>query len=230
MTWVAAGIAVAAASTGAGMIQANQVRQKQKGLIGQAYQTAQGQLNIGERNTREDTGESLVARGLTGAGDVTTGAAVSPGTVPGEGGATTLGSQQGVNLKEQQVLEQDSLLNEKNAAMTGVNETANQSMINAGAAGIGAGLNLAAQKPVVPGQIATAPGAGASAAIAPPPAAAAGSLSGDQGPSPSANNYPGSYGGVDPVNPLGRGAWAPSTGSTGPAKGATTTGDFNVNG
>lgn len=215
MSWIA--VAVGTASAIAGGVQANANRQRQKGIIGTAYQTAQQRMTIQQGDTREQVGEASGQRGLDQGGDVTLGQPVGPGAVPSVGGAHSLGAQQTLDEQREQVIEQNSLKNESQADLSNVNAAADQGIIGAvaggvqTAVGVKGGLNtLAAMKTPASGPTAM------------------GTLSGDQGASP----YPNSFGGIDPVDPLGRGSWAQpaAAGSTGAAKGATTTGSFNVNG
>lgn len=202
MSWVA--VAVGLGSATAGVVGANQTRQRQKGIIGKGYELGQQRLNLSQLDTRQRVAEQSGARGLDQGGDVTTGPAVGPGPTPSVGGAHTLGAQQTSDLAREQTLEQESMLSEKNAELSNANETANQSMIGAVTGGIGAAVNTKS-------------------------ALDAYSASKRMASSP----YPNSFGGIDPVNPLGRGTWAsdsPAAGSTGSASGASSVANFNVNG
>jgi hypothetical protein len=211
---------VGVASGVAGAVGANQTRQRSKGIISNAYKTGQERLGLSQLDTRQQVAEQSGGRGLTGGGDVTSGTAVGPGETVGVGGAHTLGGQQTLDLRREQALEQTGMKNQEQAELSGVNETANQSMINAGAAGIGAGVNAMEAG-------STLNAMKANPASLPSGVSAGAALSGDQ-----STPYPGSFRGIDPVNPLGRGAWAnpAAGGSTGSAKMATSTSDFNVNG
>jgi hypothetical protein len=60
--------AVGAASGIAGIIQGNQNKQKNKGLISQAYRQNVIQTNLQQANTRQDSNESLNARGVLSGG------------------------------------------------------------------------------------------------------------------------------------------------------------------
>lgn len=215
MSWIA--VAVGVGSAVAGGVQANQNRQRSKGIIGTAYKLGQQRMNLGQLDTRQQVAEQSGARGLDNSGDVVTGSAVGPGASPSVGGAHTLGQQQTVDLAREQTLEQTGLKNETEAQLSNVNEEANQSMINAGAAGVSTAFGLKGGLDAMKAN----PGSMPSGVTAGP------ALSGDQ-----STPYPGSFGGIDPVNPLGRGAWAnpAAGGSTGAAKNATSTSDFNVNG
>lgn len=216
MSWVAA--AIGGVSAIAGGVQANQNRQRQKGIIGKAYALGQQRMNLGQLDARQRVAEQSGARGLDAGGDVTTGAAVGPGATPGVGGAHTLGAQQTADLAREQTIEQTGLKNESEAQLSNVNEEASQQIINAGVGGIEAGVQAKSGLSALNALKTQTPGTAGATPMA--------SLSGDATSSP----YPNSFGGIDPVHPLGRGAWAgPASGSTGGAAAAGSTSDFNVN-
>lgn len=75
---ILAGIQVAGGI--AGGIQANQQKQKQKGVIGQAYRLGRERLNVRQGDQRRGQAEGLVARGLAGGGVRASNRAVSPVT------------------------------------------------------------------------------------------------------------------------------------------------------
>lgn len=214
MSWIA--VAVGGGSAIAGIVQTNANRQRQKGIIGKAYDTAQARMSISQTDTREQVGESAGQRGLTQTGSVTLGNPVGPGATPGVGGAHDLGGQQTLDLAREQTIEQSGLKNESAADLSNVNEEANQGMIGAAAGGVQTGFGVEGAMNEAAAMRTGAPGA----------LAAIGNYSGEASP------YPNSFGGIDPVNPLGRGAWSTPAagGSTGAAKGAATTADFHVNG
>ncbi len=200
---VAAGVAVAAGGVGA--VEANQNRQKQKGTQGTAYGIASKQLGLAQLGTRESTAENLVARGLTGGGDVTAGTPASA-TTPSPAGARSLGGQVGSDLAVQQSLEVQNLKNANTAQLQQINAAADAAEVGSVAAGVG-GAARALGSPTGP----VTPPAGPSASATPT------SLGLPSSPAPGP--YPASYGGIDPINPLGRGAWS----------GPNTSAGFNVN-
>ena len=207
MSWVA--VAVAAGSAVVGGVQANQERQRKKGVIGKAYDVAGQRLKLRQGDVRQGTAESLVARGLSTGSDVSGAAIPRPaqpkGTVPGLRSAPhTLGEQQMADLGVEQSLEAKDLAERKGADYSAVNAEANSSMIAAAVNGIGAGVGL---RGALQGGDARSPvGAGGNGVMV------------DTPPPGGAVKYPGSFAGVDPVDPLGRGAW----------KSPATTGGFNV--
>lgn len=160
MSWVAVAVGLGTAAVGG--VQANQERQRSKGVIGKAFGIASERLKLRQGDVRQDTGESLGARGLTQGGG---GRDLAAGTM------TSLGKEQG--------LETADLNARKDSELSTVNANANAGIVGSVVRGIGTGVDLGN---------ALHPGA-------------------------EANRYPGSFGGVDPVDPLGRGAWK-SPGST----------------
>lgn len=65
-SWIPQAIGIA--SGVAGIVQGNQTKQKNKGLISQAYRQNVAQTNLQQANTREDSNEALNARGVLSAG------------------------------------------------------------------------------------------------------------------------------------------------------------------
>ena len=198
MTWILTAAAVAVVGGGVGAIEANQNRQKQKGTQGTAFGIASKELGLSQLNTREGVAEGSVQRGLTGGGDVS--ASGAPGmTTPSPGGASTLGGQVGKDLAVQQSLEVQNLSNENTAQLQQINANADASEVGSIAGGISGGLRAIATP-----TNATTPTTGPSASASPTDLG----LSAATVPGP----YPASFQGVDPINPLGRGAWsAPNT-------------------
>jgi hypothetical protein len=116
-----------------GVIGANQVSQRAKGnrgAINRAYTAATLQQNLDQANTRENTNESLNARGMLAAGAPTAGAALSPiaqgvaksgayrnfynGAQQGSVGASnTVGGQVNANLGDQFYKEKKSIYDEQ---------------------------------------------------------------------------------------------------------------------
>ncbi len=208
--------ALGVASGIASAIQANQTRQRNKGIISKAYTLGQQRLNLSQGDTRESVAGGLGRRGLDQAGDVTIGGRAAPDGSVDVTGAHTLGAQEGLDLSREQNLEQTSMRDQRDAQLSGVNAEADQGIIGGVASAIRGGFEGAEAGK----ELNSLKGAGGSGV----------SKIGDIYGSPTDNKYPGSFGNVDPVNPLGRGAWAPAAGSTGSAAGASTTADFNVMG
>lgn len=186
MSWVA--VAVAAGSAIVGGVQANQERQRKKGVIGNAFRVAEERQKLRQGDVRQTVGESLVARGLT----------------QGGAGGRDLASQSAVDLAKEQELERKDLASRKSGDYSDINAEANSAMIASAVNGINAGVGL--HGAMTAGSPTTTPstGAGKGVMVDTPP--------------PGGNKYPGSFADVDPVDPLGRGAW----------KGPATTGGFNV--
>ena len=180
-------------------IQNNQQKQKQKGVIGRAYKLGKERLGTRQGDQRQAQAESIGSRGL-GGGGIRVASAVAPmqrpkmaatgkglpllspggmAPIPGTGnprasvtGARTLGQQQQADMGREQQYEQDALLEQKNAALAGLNADAAASLVGTVGQGIG------------------------------------GAIQGYQ----TGTTY-NAYKGIDPVNPLGRGAWAPTAGT-----------------
>lgn len=212
MTWVLAGVAAAGAITSG--VEANQTRQRNKGIISKAYQLGQQRLNLTQGDTRESQAESLGARGLAGSGTVNDPGSIGPqtGAAPlSVGGAHDLGGQAVADERREQQLEQTGLKQESQNDLTENNAAADSAEIGAGikVAGDVAG-GIAGKKPsntIPPTANATPTSLG---------------LGGDAVPSvPTQSPYGNAWGGIDPVNPTVRGSW--STGSGG----NTSTGSFN---
>lgn len=186
------GLILAAAQAVGGIgkaIQANQERQRQKGIIGRAYGIARERLATRQGDIRQGTAEALTARGLTHTGG---------GRTPHD-----LGSQRVADTEHEFDLERRDLGSREEMARAGINQSANAAIAGGiteglvGAAGTYDALHNPSASP-----ISAAYGAGRM--VDTPPAGA---------PSP----YDNAWGGIDPIDPLGRGAW----------KSADTTGGFN---
>jgi hypothetical protein len=212
MSFIVSGIAVA--GTAAGMIAANQERQRKKGIIGQAAVVARQRMDLKQQDTRQSMNEGLLARGLGQGGGVQNTGPVNPGN-PGESlpvsGAHTLGGQQDADLAREQQIEQTGLKTGVQTAYSDVNAAADQAMVgsviqgaNSAAGIISARQDLNTTTPKID------------------PAASAGGLPAgvkSMGIAPDSPYGAAAYGGIDPVHPLERGAWAQSGNDT-----------FNVNG
>lgn len=167
------GLVLAALGAGqgaAGAIEANQERQRQKGVIGRAFDIADKRQLIQQRDVRQQQGENLVARGLTGGGGVSTEApaymgtptkaevlnrtralfskALGAGAAPATGPAAppvgvphTLGAQVTSDLGKEQQLEQQDLNAQREAALSGVNAAANAAEVGSIASGIQSGIS-----------------------------------------------------------------------------------------
>jgi len=217
-----------------GAIQGNQTRQRNKGLISQAYRTGRERLDLTQGDVRQNVQESAVARGLAGGGGVRASGPVHPTggggvgsagyktktsyamRVPGHpqfgvtptvtqvggeraappvsvSGAYDLGSQQGSDLAREQQLEQTDLVRQKDAALAGNDAEYANTLVGSAAAGV-AGA----------GDVANAYGAMKAPGVT--DAFGAGRL--PEGTTAPDTPYKNAFMGIDPVNPLERGAWA----------------------
>lgn len=139
MSWIA--VAAGVGTAVAGGVQANQQRQRQKGIIGTAYGIAGKRQLIQQKDIRQETGESLGQRGLTQGGGVTD-QGIAPLSTPSVGGAHTLGEQTNVDLTREQSLERQGLAADKSSAMSTINANANAAEVGAGIAGMNTGFGL----------------------------------------------------------------------------------------
>ncbi len=192
---IAAGAGVVRA--GVGMIQANQEKQRQKGIIGRAYKLGKQRLDLRQGDVRQNVTEGLLSRGLGQGGGVRMpdqGAA--PALTGSVGDARDLGSQAMADLSREQGLEAYGLEQEKNNAYSDTKAGYNSAVVNS----IGAGINTAAS---VYGM---GKDAGALSAMRTNPAAGVGQGVQVDAPPPGWNptRYPGTYRGIDPINPAGR--------------------------
>lgn len=212
--WLAAAQAVGDVASG---IEANQARQRNKGIIGQAYKLGQQRLNLTQQDTRQSQGENLGARGLSGGGDVYTGGAVSPtststggaGAAPvSVGGAHTLGEQATADESREQQLEQTGLAQQAAQAYTANNANADTSELESGIAA-GGSAAAAFTQPQQQQQLTTPAAAGVASSGVPAPSPVG----------PTTSPYGNSWGGIDPIHPLSRGTWSGDP---------TSTGGFNV--
>lgn len=211
-------ILAAASAIGGGIkaIGANQERQRNKGIIGRAYGIARKRQATHHQDVRQGTAESLGARGLAQGGGVTAAPAVGPRTAVPKGTPIsnayrprTLGEQQQADNEGEFDLERQDLNSREEMAKAGINQQANAQIAGSVTEGVtGAIANYyGAQK--IGGDddaspIAAAYGKGTMVDTLPKGS--------------SSSPYPSSFMGIDPVDPLGRGAW----------KSPNTTGGFNV--
>ena len=218
---MALGLILAGASLlGGGLkaVGANQDRQRNKGIIGRAYGIARKRQAVHHQDVRQGTAEGLVARGLAQGGGVTAAPAVGPRTAVPKGSPIsnafqprTLGQQQQVDNENEFGLERDDLDSREEMAKAGINQQANAQIAGGVTEGVtGAIANYyGAQNPA---------GGDFGAGDASPIAAAYGKGTMVDTAPRSSSPYPSSFMGIDPVDPLGRGAW----------KSPGTTGGFNV--
>jgi len=180
---------------GVGAVQANQEKQRQKGIIGKAYKLGQQRMNVRQQDVRQSVAETSGSRGLAQGGDVMVGGPSRAALTTGVGGAHTLGGQQTADLAREQNLEAYGLEQERDRALSDTKAAYSSNLISSVSAGIntavgayGAASDAAAMKTGSQG----AAGVGAGVQVdAPPP-----------GWRPS--RYPGAYGGIDPLDPVGR--------------------------
>lgn len=206
----------------AGAVQANQRRQRAKGVLTKAYTMGQQRLNLSQEDERQSGAESLVRRGLgarpgviarptqptlttDGSGapvktfsplfnqvSAANGVRMLPGGSLDVGGATTLGQQNVKDRGREQVLEQTDLRTNYDNAMQDNNNAATDAEIASIAGGVGTALSGVASSYAAP--------------------AAAATMATSAGPQKAMSDLASrSYGGINPVNPLEGGAWAQST-------------------
>lgn len=213
---MALGLILAAAQLAGGglkAIQANQERQRQKGIIGRAYGIARERQARRQQDVRQGTAESLGARGLTQGGGITAAAPAGPRTAIAQGtpatfGRTphTLGEQIGVDNEREFSLERDDLNSREEMMRAGINREAD--------AGIAGGITDGITGAISAYSGAQDPGGGSGSPIT----SAFGRGTMVDTPAKGVSSPYNGWGGIDPIDPLGRGAW----------KSAATTGGFNV--
>jgi hypothetical protein len=131
-----------AVESGVGLIQNRNETRRRRNLIRDAYNRGQERLNINQQDVRQNTNESLIARGLAGGGDVSDRGPVAPGGDKGVGDAHTLGGQQLSDLRREQTLEQDNLVNQRDNAYSDTDAANTQGQINAISAGVHTAFGL----------------------------------------------------------------------------------------
>lgn len=186
MSWVAVAVGVGTAATKG--VQANQERQRQKGVIGKAFGIAGQRQKLAQTDVRTSQDESLGRRGLTQGGGVSDAGPVGLKT-PSVTGAHTLGEQANADLGREQSLEAQDLEAKRSASLSDINAAANEAEVGGVASGIGTGFELAG---ALHSNVTTTPGN----------AGTPGAQFSGEGAQP--------YGGIDPNNPLNRGTWAGS--------------------
>lgn len=196
-----------------GAIEANQVKQRNKGYINDAYRTASARMSQQQATGSEENLESLNARGMVSGGVRPIHAAMVNGT----SNATDLAGQSQANLEREYGLDRHALdaahtqaLNENKADALNAQIGAISSGIGSVASAYGSGQEMAALN--------AAGGSGASSA-------AGTAASANQSPIASAMLSGSAFEGIHPVDPLGdpTSAWH-MPGSTG-----TTIGDGQAN-
>lgn len=222
---MAIGKILGAVQAGFGAVSANQRKQRNKGLIGRAYSQGRERLNLLQGDTRQSFGEGLVSRGLHLGGNVRASGAVpitnegrrinvneafghrnSQAGVISQGApavsvrnAYDLGSQQQTDLRREQQLEQNEMRTAYDTAIANNDAAGFNEQVNA----IASGINTATGLDDALGNLNSVNSVQSAFGQPMKP------------PTP----YPNAWGGVDPVDPLGRGAWAQPPGSVS---------DFNV--
>lgn len=165
----------------AGMVQGNQRRQQQKGFVDRAYKVGRDRLGLRQGDQRRSQTESLIARGLGTGLRIKRGPELSSPFSPDAGRGEIVRTQRGSRLRRPSTLgeqQQFDLQREQQLEQDALKETR-----DATRSGIDAGYN---QQLV--GQIGNT---------------IAGGIQGYQ----TGQMY-NAYKGIDPVDPLGRGAWA----------------------
>lgn len=143
MAWVS--VAIGAGTAVARAIGANQTKQRNKGYINDAYRRQSQQLDITQAGAREDSAESLNARGLAQGGSVTASpihAAMIDGLMRATGAPNTIGGQVQSNAGVQMGLERTDLDTQHSRALTANKVGYTNALIDAGVSGIGAGENV----------------------------------------------------------------------------------------
>ena len=179
---------------GVGAIQANQGKQRQKGIIGKAYKLGQQRMNLRQQDVRQSVAETSGSRGLTQGGDVMVGGPSSAALTTGVGGAHTLGGQQTADLAREQNLEAYGLEQERDRALSDTKAAYTSNLISSVSAGINTAVGAYGAASEAGAMKTGSPGAGIGAGVqvdSPPP-----------GWRPT--RYPGAYGGIDPLDPVGR--------------------------
>jgi hypothetical protein len=192
---IAAGSGILRAGVGA--IRANQEKQRQRGIIGRAYDKGRERLDLHQGDVRQSVGEGLIARGLAGGGAVRDTGRVQPGAASTVTGAHDLGGQAVADLQREQGIEQTGLRDQRDDALRDVKHEYHGQLISSLMSGVQTAVNAYSG--------ASALGAGkALGGVSSPggaPSIAGGAADFDAGGMPG-------WGGIDVVNPLGRGAWA----------------------
>lgn len=124
------------------MFQANSEKKRQQGIINKSYALGKQRLDLQQGDERQSQGEGLLARGLGGGGSsIADTGSVSPTGPTGVGGAHDLGGQQVADERREQTLQQSSMLQEKNNALSDSSAQATQGFVNS----IGSGIATGAQ-------------------------------------------------------------------------------------
>lgn len=189
--------AAGTARAGLGMYQSNQEKQRQKGIIGKAYKLGRERMNLRQGDVRNSVAENLGQRGLTQGGDVRDpGVGSTPSLTTPVGGAHTLGGQQMADLAREQNLEAFGLKQERDRALSDTRAAASAGIVNSIASGIDTGVSVYGM----------GKDAGALSAMRSAPPAGIGQGVRVDAPPPgwTPTRYPGSYRGIDPINPVGR--------------------------
>ena len=200
MTWVIAAVSAAGAITSG--VEANQSRQRNKGIISQAYALGAQRLNLNQQDTRESQAESLGARGLAQGGGVRDLGPIGPQTGASPvsvGGAHDLGSQAGLDEQREQQLEQTGLKQESQNELSANNAAADASEIGSG---------ISAAGDIAAGAIKSAPVGVGPSASASPGSLGLGSGGGVPAPQMASSPYANAWGGIDPISPTTRGTWS----------------------
>jgi hypothetical protein len=198
----------AAVSGISGLIQGNQQYKKNKGLISQAYRQNVAQTNLQQANTRQDSNESLNARGVLSGGaarpnpsSITQAVAGSGGSgggggitgylpqagVGAVGAANTLGGGQNAQMTDQFALADKANKGAETAALNANSATYANTILNAATGAAGAAGNVIQGQSAGNAAAAVAAGSGANgtAGSATPPI---GSIAPDT-PSPTTGAY-----------------------------------------
>lgn len=209
MSWIAVGVAgVSLIGGGAKAVQANQAGQRNKGIIGKAYGLARQRQTEHQQDVRQGSAESLWARGLGQGGGAAVGVPTRTAVPKTAAGVSpiaaayqphSLGEQMGADNEREFGFEREDLNSREDMAKAGVSQQASAGVASGIADGVTGAVSSynGVQKP-----------AGLDSNAASPIASAYGKGVMVDTPPPVSSPYTNSFGGIDPVDPLGRGAWS----------------------
>lgn len=193
---IAAAAGIGLARAGLGAAQAITGAKKQKRLIRDAYGRGRERLDTNQGDARQSMGEGIIARGLAVGGGVRDLGAVAPGAPVDVTQARTLGAAQMLEQRREQGIAQTDLRTERDNALQDTSSARTQGIIGSLFSGAQTAMDVYSGGKALQ----TMRGMGSAAGSYRP-----------------ADPRP--WGNIDPVDPLGRGAWA---------EGAGTVGEFNI--
>jgi hypothetical protein len=203
---IAAAIGLGAGRALLGATQAKKTQKRNRGLIEQAYASGHERLDTQQADARQVANEGLIARGLAGGGAVRDAGTVAPGATVDLSGAHDLAGQAVLDQRREQAMAQTELRQQRDNALTENRAAGTQGVIGSILGGVQTGMDAYGAL----SSLGALRGGGKPVPTTPTMAT-----------TPTQAGIPG-WGGVDVVDPLGRGLWARSP------SGAPTTGVFNV--